>query len=162
MSSSLAVRMMEWDNEWKKQRSTKPRKTREKKTTWAIEPDVPGLLDQVLDVDLNAERKLRSGKVVAVDAVPPQPKSDKKQSDEECKSNNDHQTSSLPSSAPRSSSKLPPLQIPTHKVHREHLRHNIYKKLGSKGLKPVEEDIELSDMSGSDSSSSSDSDGTDA
>ena len=152
MSSSTAVRMMNWDSKYRER--AKPKKPRKKRSHWAMEPTRPALFDEDSHVDIHGARKLRSGKRIATEA-PPVTESDQEQLMREDVPVVQTETNAAAPVSTRSSSRtLPPLNIPDHVTHRHRLRYEINRKLVARGLKPAEEDVLLSDMSCSDESSS--------
>ena len=141
MSSSSAVRMMNWDNKYRE--SVKPKKPRKKRSHWAMVSARPALFDEDTDVDVHSGRKLRSGKRIETSPLP------FIERDNEQFSSEDEPVSRSCSSKP-----LSPLHIPDHVVNRYRLKQIIDKKLTDRGLKAAEEDVPLSDMSCSDEFSS--------
>ena len=147
MSSSQTRRMMDWDKSYRMNRS-KPA-PRPKRSFWAMEAVSPALYDQEPDVDVNSGRRLRSGRIATPHTIRVEnPLISKSSSSVETDPPVD-----ITASKGSSVSEPSQVKVPHVAVQREHLRHQIYQKLSSRGLRPVEENVELSDISDSDSSS---------
>ena len=151
MSNQVHVRMMVFDRDADNEKAA-PRKKREKRSHWQIEVAKPAEFDLPVEVDVHSRRKLRSGRVIHQKI--PVPSSSCANNSDDANDNMDESDQDDDNPSIVSTNRSSRGRMHHLPVHREVLRKKIHHSLVKKGIRAKDDEIELSDLSSSNSDES--------